>query len=159
MKILTRIILISLLCLPTINATAQSGYYGKQWFFSTIDGIPTEHQVQTTLATKTPDLGGKSRPILFEGNPTKEIVHETFFKYVESGQGQFFKTVKSNDKISFFIDYGYTTDGDKRIFFDSIVASSGDIGNETNIEKLQRNDISYDCNIFDQNCFVIQRYY
>ena len=159
MKVLPRISLLAFLCLSVLNVTAQSGYFARQWLFSSIDGIQTAYPVQTTIYSKTPDLGGKGDAILYEGNPSREQVHEDFFKYVQNGQGRFYKTEKSTNKISFQLDYGYDYDDDKRIFFDSIIASQGDIGNESNIEKLTRNEISYDCNIVDQNCFVVQRYY
>jgi hypothetical protein len=159
MKALTRIFLLAILCLLTIDASAQSGYFSKFWNFNSIDEVPTKYEVYTKITSNTPDVAAKGQPILLDGDPTIEEVHEFLFKYAEDGYGQFFRTEKSKDKIIFMLDYGYNYDDDQRIFFDSIVASTGDIGNETNRQNLPRNEIVRDCNIVKQNCYVFQRYY
>lgn len=160
MRIFTRIILICLLGLFFSNlGNAQSGSFNRKWTFSSIDGIATDYQVYTSLVTTVPDLSSKAAPLLFEGDPTKAQVQAAFFNYSQQNIGKFFRTRVSNDKISFQLDYGYTTDGDNRIFFDRIVASTGDIGNESEFKELSREEHTYDCNIVDQNCYVYQRYY
>ena len=85
MKVLTRIFLLIILCLLTINASAQSGYFSKYWNFNSIDEVPTKYEVYTRITTKTPDAAAKGQPILLDGDPTKEEVHEFLFKYAEDG--------------------------------------------------------------------------
>ncbi|MDA3927816.1 MAG: hypothetical protein PF541_02585 [Prolixibacteraceae bacterium] len=159
MRIFTRIIFFSLFGLFfSYQGNAQSAVLNYKWYFNEIDGVATDYQAYTSLISTGPDLSSKGVPVLFEGEPTRAQVQAQFFNYKDQNIGKFFKTHMSNEKINFYLDYGYTTDGDKRFAFDKIVASTGDIGNESEIKELTRYEHTYGCNAVGQNCYVYQRY-
>ena len=157
--LLSLVFLLSLLiCLP---AAAQLRSFNKRWVFSSINGNPTKYRVYTSLKTKEHSFANVASPLLFEGEPDIAQVDASIYPYSGSFIGQYFTTPRSNVPLSFIMDYGFDdVDGDQRIHFDRITVATGDYKtSETPEKSLSAQDVSYDCNIVQQNCRVYQRHY
>ncbi len=144
------------------EAFSQGKAYNVKTIFSTVNGENTRYPLYISLHTKNPDLAQKGVTRIFEGEPTIEEVNNAIFSRADRGIGEFYLTnVKPNEPIPFYVDYGFhDVDGDNRYHFDNVTFSYGDYKtNESAPLSLQSQDISYDCNIFEQNCRVYQRHY
>ncbi|MDP5139957.1 MAG: hypothetical protein NWP83_05740, partial [Spirosomaceae bacterium] len=151
-----------LIMLLSQRAFSQRQEYNIKTVFSTVNGEKTPYPLYISLYTRNPDLGQKGLTYIYDGEPTKEEVHNSIFSSADRGIGAFFLTdVKANEPLSFRTDYGYNdVDGDKRYLFDKVTFSYGDYQtNESSPQSLSRQDVAYDCDFFVRDCRVYQRHY